>query len=243
MNWEKQRFWEIDLLRGIAVIMMITYHILFDLDFLGIISFPFQSISFRLFLYPIGTLFLVLVGVSLVFGYNKYKFEHEHYPPFKKYLKRGLFLFILALVITLATWIYPHEGFILFGVIHCISISIILSYFFISRPKIALFIGLLLVSIGIFFMNITISNPYLFWLGLKTSSFYTLDFFPLLPWFGIVLIGLFIGQKIYLPLNRRYRSVQITPLPFKPLTFLGRNSLIIYLVHQPVLFAILFVLF
>jgi uncharacterized membrane protein len=243
MNREKQRFWEIDLLRGIAIIMMITYHILFDLDFLGIISFPFQSISFRLFLYPIGTLFLVLVGVSLVISYNQYKLEHGHSPPFKKYLKRGVFLFFLALVITLVTWMYPHDGFILFGVIHCIGISIILSYFFISKPKISLFTGLLLLIIGIFFMNITISNSYLFWLGLKTSSFYTLDYFPLLPWFGIVLIGLFIGQKIYLPLQRKYNAVQITPLPFRALTFLGRNSLIIYIVHQPVLFAILFVLF
>lgn len=243
MKEKLQRYWEIDSLRGIAVIMMIVYHVLFDLDFLHIINFPLQTIWFRLFLYPIGTLFLLLVGVSLVLSYNRYTQKNEIVPPFTKYFNRGIILFLLALLITVLTWVYPHEGFIVFGVIHCIGLSVILAYFFISKPEISLITGFVIVLLGIYFMNITVSNPYLFWLGLKTPSFYTLDYFPLLPWFGVILIGVFIGQCIYPLLEKKYMMRQKTPRVFKPITVLGKNSLIIYLLHQPILYALLFILF
>lgn len=243
MRQKKQRFWEIDLLRGIAVIMMIIYHILFDIDFLTIYTLSLHHISFQIFLYPIGTLFLLLVGISLILSYNQYQNMQKQTPPFKKYFTRGIILFFLALGITGVTWIYPHEGFIVFGVIHCISISIILSYPFITKPKIALILGSILIFIGVWFSTITVDNPYLFWMGLNTRSFYTLDYFPLLPWFGVVLIGLFSGQKIYPILQNKYQKPQKTPTVFIPLTILGNHSLIVYLLHQPILFGLLFIFF
>ena len=243
MNKKTQRFWEIDTLRGIAVILMITYHILFDLDFLNILSLPLHNLFFRLFLYPIGTLFLLVVGISLVLSYKRYIQKQNQTPSFSKYLKRGGFLFFIALFITVLTWIYPHEGFIVFGIIHCIGISIILSYLFISKPNISLVFGFIFVILGIYFALITILNPYFFWIGLKTPSFYTLDYFPLLPWFGVVLIGLFVGQKIYPTLQSKYGKQQHTPTVFRPISFIGRYSLVIYLLHQPILFGVLFILF
>jgi uncharacterized membrane protein len=97
--------------------------------------------------------------------------------------------------------------------------------------------------VGILFSTITISNPFLFWIGLKTPSFYTLDYFPLLPWFGVVLIGLFLGQKIYPALQAKYLKKQQNPLLLNPIVFIGKHSLIIYIVHQPILFILLFFLF
>ena len=191
MKNETQRYWEIDFLRGIAVIMMIAYHIFFDLDFLGIISIPLDHPAFRLFLYPIGTLFLMLVGFSLVLSYQRYHSQNGVNPPVEKYLKRSVSLFSIALLITGLTWLYPHDGFIVFGVIHCISLSILITYFFIEKPMISLVTGLIIVGIGLFFSTMYISNPYLFWMGIKTSSFHTLDYFPLFPWLGVVLIGVY----------------------------------------------------
>jgi len=242
MNEKKQRFWEIDSLRGIAVIMMIIYHVLFDLNFLHIVSVPLHTIWLRIFLYPIGTLFLLLVGISLVLSYNSYKNQHTRIPPFYKYFKRGIFLLSLALFITGLTWIYPHEGFIVFGVIHCISISIILSYYFISKPFSAFIVGIGSVLLGMYFLTLSVSNPYLFWLGLTTNSFYTLDYFPLFPWFGIVLIGIFIGQTMYPTLLVTHSKKQEIPPFLKPISYLGKHSLLIYLLHQPILFGILFLL-
>jgi len=243
MNKNTQRFWQIDVVRGIAVILMIVYHILFDLNFLNIFSLPLHNLFFRLFLYPIGTLFLLVVGISLVFSYKRYIQKQNQTSLFSKYLKRGAILFFVGLLITLFTWIYPHEGFIVFGVIHCIGISIILSYPFISKPNISLLLGSFFVILGIYFSMITITNPYFFWIGLKTTSFYTLDYFPLLPWFGVVLIGLFLGQKIYPKLLLKYRTPQHIPSAFMPISFIGRYSLVIYLLHQPILFGLLFILF
>ena len=243
MSQKTLRFWEIDLLRGIAVVLMIIYHIMFDLTFLNILIFPLHSIPFRLFLYPIGSLFLLLVGISLVLSYQRYKNKTNIDPPFTKYLKRGLFLFFLALIITLLTWIYPHNGFIVFGVIHCISISIILSYWFIPHPDISLPMGVILISIGIFLTTITTKNPYLFWIGLTTSSFYTLDYFPLLPWLGVVLIGIFLGQHFYPRLAKENITFQKPPKIARPITFLGEHALIIYLLHQPILFGLLYFFF
>lgn len=243
MQQNTQRYWEIDFFRGIAIIMMITYHILFDLSFLQILSFSLHSTPFLIFLYPIGTLFLLLVGISLVLSYRRYKDKNKKYPPFTKYLKRGSFLFLIALVITIITWFYPHEGFIVFGVIHCIGISIILSYWFIPKPNIALPVGIILIILGIMIRNLTTTNPYLFFLGITTPSFYTLDYFPLIPWLGIILIGIFLGQYLSPYLEKKYITVQIQPQLTIPITFLGKHSLTIYLVHQPILFAILYLFF
>ena len=238
-----QRYWEIDFFRGLAIIMMISYHILFDLYFLQILSLPLRSIPFLLFLFPIGTLFLLLVGISLVLSYHRYNIKNKMYPPFKKYLKRGSFLFSIALMITIITWIYPHEGFIVFGVIHCIGISIILSYWFISKPQISLAAGIIFILLGILFRTLSTTNPYIFWLGITTSSFYTLDYFPLIPWFGVVLIGIFLGHQLLPYLEKKHSIHQNQPKPTIPITFMGKHSLLIYLVHQPILFAILFLFF
>ncbi len=243
MDQTQQRYWQIDTARGIAVLLMITYHTLFDLDYLHIVSLPLRSFGVRILLYPIGSLFLVLVGFSLVLSYKRYLEFNKSIPPFSKYVKRGLFLFFLALAITIVTWIYPHEGFIVFGVLHCISLSIILSYWFIPRPTFALTTGGFLIILGVFFNQITISSPYLFWIGLKTKSFYTLDYFPLLPWLGVVLIGVFIGQKMYPHLKKGHGNLKKTSKIVTPFEFLGRNALILYFVHQPVLFGILFLIF
>ena len=243
MKQNTQRYWEIDFFRGIAIILMITYHILFDLSFLQIISFPLHSTPFLIFLYPIGTLFLLLVGISLVLSYQQYNIKNKKYPPFIKYFKRGLFLLIIALFITIVTWIYPHNGFIVFGVIHCIAISIILSYWFIPKPILALSVGGMIIILGILIRAFSTTNPYLFWLGITTPSFYTLDFFPLIPWLGVVFIGIFFGHHLYLYLEKKYTKNQTQPKFTRPLTILGKHSLIIYLVHQPILFAILYLLF
>jgi len=243
MKLKTPRFWEIDGARGIAVIMMIVYHIFFDLNFLQIVSIPLTSLSFQLFLYPIGSLFLFIVGISLVLSYQTYEKKHLRIPAFSKYFWRGVFLFLIALLITLATWIYPHQGYIVFGVIHCISVCIILSYWFISKPIFSLFIGCIIVVLGVIFAQVTIESPYLFWLGLRPAGFYSLDYFPLCPWFGVVLIGIFTGTYLSPILQQKYRCSQTIPTLAHPFVFLGKHALLIYIIHQPVIYGVLYLLF
>ncbi|MCX6665379.1 MAG: heparan-alpha-glucosaminide N-acetyltransferase [Euryarchaeota archaeon] len=235
------RFWEVDLFRGIAISMMIIYHFLFDLNFIKNYQIPLHSLPFLLFLYPIGTLFLLLVGISLTISYNKAQNSLSQKQIFLKFIRRGLFIFGLGLLVTVVTWILLPRGFIVFGVLHCIGLSVILAYPFL-RFKFSLFIpGILFVILGIILRSIQFNFSWFLWLGFIPYHFYTLDYFPLLPWFGVVLIGIMLGNYLY-PCGKRRSKINdySKKLPVKGLCFLGRHSLIIYLVHQLILVGIIY---
>ena len=83
-----ERFWEIDTLRGIAIILMVSYHLLFDLTYFGIYSTDLSALPVLLFLYPIGTLFLLLVGISLTISYSRVQKNFSKQQVHLKFLKR-----------------------------------------------------------------------------------------------------------------------------------------------------------
>ena len=233
---KSKRLWEIDAFRGIAIIMMIIYHIIFDLNYFGIYKINIYFPPLRIFLYSIGTIFLLIVGISLHLSFLKNQIK-------VKYVKRGLMIFFIGILITIITWSYPHDGFIVFGVLHCIGLSIILSYPFLRLFYINLILGISLILIGIFLTQFSFNFNYLLFLGFRPSGFYTLDYFPLLPWFGVVLIGIFIGKLFYKKDQINAKSSYLSEtFAVKKLTFLGRHSLIIYLIHQPILIAIILAL-
>jgi uncharacterized membrane protein len=239
-----ERFWEIDTLRGIAILMMITYHFIFDLNFFGFTSTDLNSLPVLLYIYPVGTLFLLLVGISLTLSYSRVKHTLTKNQLRIKFFKRGSSIFGLGLLITLATWVYPHNGFIVFGVLHCIGLSILLAYPFIQSRFPAFLVGLLCISIGVVLrITVTVDFPWLLWLGFIPTQFYTLDYFPLLPWFGVVLIGIFLGNSLYQNNTRSFRLEDHSRFIINRLfCFLGRNSLIIYLLHQLIIVGILYLL-
>ena len=178
----------------------------------------------------------MLVGISLSLSYSRVE-EYKNKKQLRlKFILRGLKIFGLGLSITIVTWFYIQDGFVLFGVLHCIGLSIIIAYPFLRFKIRNLIIGILLVSVGVYLKTLTFNFGWLLWLGFKPSQFYTVDYFPILPWFGVVLIGIFIGNTLY-PFNkRRFKIKDISQLKFvKFFCFLGRKSLIIYFLHQPIL--------
>jgi len=127
MNSKKsERFWEIDFLRGIAISLMVVYHLGFDLHYFVGINLAFNSLSWQIFQIFIASLFLLLVGVSMSLKYSK----HENIK-FSSFLKRGSQVFALGLLITLVTYFFT-DGPIWFGILHLIGASIILGYFFLK---------------------------------------------------------------------------------------------------------------
>ncbi len=193
MNKTKnERFWEIDLLRGIAIIMMIIFHILFDLVFLDIVKINLYSGLNLLFLYSIGTIFILLVGVSLSISHSRVINVLSKRQIWLKFIKRGIMIFSLGLVITIFTWLYLRNGFIIFGVLHCIGLSIIFSIPFLKNKFINLFLGVILVFIGIFLKTMIFDTNWFLWLGFVPRGFYTVDYFTILTWFGVFLICIFI---------------------------------------------------
>jgi uncharacterized membrane protein len=240
-----ERFWEIDFLRGIAIILMIVYHLIFDLNYFGVYTTDLDSLPVLLFLYPISTTFLLLVGISLTVSYSRaqQKLSKRQLP--LKFLRRGAGVFGLGLIITLVTWVYPHDGFIVFGVLHCIGLSILLAYPLIRFRNLSLVLGVLCIILGVYLrITVVVDFPWLLWLGFVPSHFYTLDYFPLLPWFGVVLIGIFIGNSLY---QNNLRTFEVKDhsrfIASRMLCFFGRYSLIIYLLHQLIIVGLLYVLF
>lgn len=241
----KGRFWEVDLTRGLAVIMMIVFHFVYDLDYFGIRSSNISTGFWFYFARATAGLFILLVGISLVLSTSRAEMQGKRGQIFAGLLKRGLWIFFLGAIVTLATYILVGDGFIVFGILHFIGISIILAYPFLSlRPRaMNLVFGAAAIAIGLFLQARSYPTPWLLWLGLAPEGFYTLDYVPIFPWFGVVLIGIFLGGVLYGGYRRNFPLPDISgSFSARLLCIMGQNSLIIYLVHQPLIVATLVLL-
>jgi len=232
------RFREIDATRGIAILMMVLFHTVFDLNFFMILPVNISTGFWRWFAMATASLFLLVVGISLVVSRARSAAKLSGFALTKKFLFRGAGIFALGLFVTLATWLYLHEGFILFGILHLIGVSVILSVLFFRFGKYNILLGLLFIAGG-FFIG-TLQGPvWLLPLGIYPSSFTSVDYTPLIPWFGVVLAGLGVGEFLYSGGVRQFTVPHLPDRIVRPLSFLGRYSLVIYLVHQPVIILLL----
>jgi uncharacterized membrane protein len=238
----QRRLWEIDVLRGIAVVAMVLYHFTYDLAYFGLFDLKFFTAGVGLDIgRTIGTSFIFLVGLSLTLSYRRAAIGASGCKLFRKYLGRGVRIFSYGLLITLVTWIFVPRAAIVFGVLHLIGVSIILAYPFLEvrLPNVVLGIGCIIL--GLYLRNFSVDHSWLVWLGTK-PNFSMLDYWPVFPWFGVVLLGVFTGNTVYGG-QRKRAGHAVPPLSaIRPLTFLGRHSLPIYLVHQPILLAALILL-
>jgi uncharacterized membrane protein len=240
-----ERFWEIDLLRGIAIVMMIAFHVVFDLDYFGAASVLTVHSGFWFYVArATATTFLLLVGISLTLSYSRaLRHQHSEKPLFRKYLTRGLKIFSWGLLITVTTWIFLREGFVIFGILHLIGIAIVLAYPLLPLRSGNLVLGTGFIALGVAVKHVTVGSPWLLWVGLTPTNFYTIDYFPLLPWFGVVLIGVFLGNSLYSNYTRHFNLYDLSHCAvIRLFVFLGKHSLFIYLLHQPVLIAVLYLL-
>ena len=152
-----------------------------------------------------------------------------------RFVRRGLEIFSFGLAITLTTYLFFPEGTILFGILHFIGISTILSIPFLAMRKKGFFLGLLAAIAGFYLQTMEFDFPWLVWLGFMPKNFYTFDYFPIFPWFGLILLGICLGNRFYTNGKRIFRINEPESGFIKSLALIGRNSLIIYLFHQPLL--------
>lgn len=251
----EERFWEIDLLRGLAVVMMIVYHFVLNYSWL------FGKVPYELFWFFFGrltsTAFITLVGLSLTISYSRAsKTTKNERKIFTKYLKRGIKILCLGLIVTVASYLWLSSGFILFGILHFIGVSIILAYpFLLFRKKFGLqnsnavnFISAIaFIIIGLVFGTFTVAFPWLLPIGITPAVFYTYDYFPIFSWFSLVLVGLYLGNSLY-PDGKRsvamkfFERIKIENPLTKLMCFLGRHSLAIYFMHAPILILIFYIM-
>lgn len=229
---------EIDILRGLAIVLMILFHGTFDLQHFGNLNLNFPSSYWTIMPELIGSLFFSLVGLS---AWLKYKSNPNS---FKISLhKRGIFLLAVALGISVSTYWFSPETTVYFGALHCIGLSLLLLPFFANHFRWAWLWGIIFIFLGLILWQFKVSFLYLIWLGIAPFSGTGGDWFSLFPYLGVVLIGFWLGQFLY-PLHKpihHFLSQAITQrYLFRGLAFLGKHSLIIYVIHQPILIGILY---
>lgn len=241
------RFWEVDAARGVAIIMVVLYHLIYDLDTFGGYGVESTSGFWGVFADVTAFIFVFLVGVSLSISSSKAKATGlPGRDSFGKYLKRGVRIFAYGMLITLAFWAFGLGGAVIFGILHLIGVSIVLAYPFRNLGVLNMVFGALLVILGLYigaqgFVVDGAPGIMLAPLGVIPADLLMPDYRPLLPWFGVVLFGLVAGDAIYGGESPRRKPGKSSPRSTVsgPLGFLGRHSLFIYLVHQPILIATL----
>ena len=210
----------LDLMRGIAIIMMILFHFIYDLNFFDYTNIPLSDFWLTdYWRYLIVFLFLNSVGISLVIAYGK-SFS------LNKFIKRLALLGIAALLVSVGTYFSSPVDWVYFGILHLIWTGTLIAIFFIQLPKISLFIAAL-----IFVFKVFLNLPDLSFLSVLLSDYLPLssvDFYPLFPWIAFIFTGIYLGH------NPIYKKIFFMKLPL--LQLIGQHSLIIYLLHQVILF-------
>jgi uncharacterized membrane protein len=233
------RYWEIDALRGVAIVWMIGFHLTWDLVTYGLVRVHMGRGPWPWFSRIIATMFLTLVGISLVISDSRRRGPGR----FRKYLLRGLSILGFGLVITGVTYLFLGRAFVVFGILHLIGFSIVAAYPFLGYRLrwVSLPIGVALLVAGSYLNRQTALVPWFIPLGVNEIGRPMADWYPILPWFGMVLIGIWLGHTLYTGGQRQFALVDRSGLPvIRELAFLGRHALLIYLVHQPVLVGIVF---
>lgn len=220
----------IDALRGIALCLMFAYHFAFDLRFYRVIAADFEHDPFWLgFRAVIVSAFMALVGVSLVLA-------DRAGAPTAHFWRRIGVIALCAIAASAGSWLLFPRSFIYFGMLHCIAVASVLARPLVRRPAIALAVGVVVVVAGVAWSHPAFDARGLSWLGFTTTKPATEDYVPLAPWAGIALAGIALGHAV-----ARRDFVALTPLAAGPawLAWLGRHSLAVYMVHQPMLLGVL----
>jgi uncharacterized membrane protein len=240
------RFWEVDAARGIAIVMVVLYHLVYDLDKFGGYRIESTSGFWGLFADTSASAFVFLAGLSLTLSYARASaVPRSGRGLFAKYLRRGLRIFSYGMLITVVLWVLGF-GTVIFGILHLIGLSIVLAYPFIKLRFPNLLLGLSVVALGVYVQIEGLSaggaaGIVLAPLGVVPEGLFMPDYRPLLPWFGLVLLGLFFGNVAYGSWRKKAPDVR-GPAYAALFSFLGRHTLLIYLIHQPILIAVLWAL-
>lgn len=237
-----QRFWEVDYWRGIAIFMMILFHAVFDLAYSGVYPINVNSGPWRLLAISTASLFLILVGVSLSLSGARAARVMDARGFIIKFLRRGAGLMVIGFLITLVTLVVVPREPIIFGILHLIGFSVMISPLFLRHPWECLIAALVIIPAG--WIISSLHGPlWLAWLGITPPGFASLDYTPVFPWLGVVLVGVFIGHLFYPGGERRFR-IPDRNFPGKAcVSLIGRHSLAIYILHQPVLILLISLFF
>ncbi len=215
MNTSVRYPW-LDVLRTFAIVLMIIFHFCYDLDLFGYVDIDFQGDLFWMW-FPCFIVFLFLLSVGL-------SLRQAHHPQWRwrAFWKRWIKIAAAALAVSGATYIVFPQHWVYFGTLHNIAINSLLCLPFLAHPRLALAVAIAIIAADL-------SGVEWPWLLLSHPS---VDYIPPLPWLAWVLLGIYLhsigAHRLPFPQGRFWRA----------LTWPGRHSLLIYMLHQVALYGL-----
>lgn len=218
-----QRSVFVDVLRGIAIILMIIFHFAYDLTVFDYANYNTNTdLEWRIFRALIVSCFLLAVGMSSFLAYAGGVNIRKLLLGFSK-------LLIVALLISLSSYFMYPKHWVYFGIIHFIALALPFSILFLGRPVLSVFIAVMML-VGYFCDWLSMQVIWQWSVVHLGIPKHTVDLVSFTPWFALVLLGTVVMHFKLVPelsLNDVTRKI----------AFLGRHSLLIYVIHQPLLFA------
>lgn len=227
MSEKKERIWELDALRGLCILGMIAVHFCFDLQAFGGLRLDLPD--WFLFMQQYGhVLFILISGICATLA--------------RKTARRGLIVLGAGLLVSYVTLMLEFLGGffglgIWFGILHLLGVCMLLYPAFRHLPYWALLaLGALCLALGVCFSRLSVGTPFLLALGLRPSRLFAgSDYFPIFPHLGWFLIGAALGKTLYRRQKTLLPGVPARNPIRRALCLIGRHSLEIYLLHQPIL--------
>ncbi|GHA38598.1 membrane protein [Devosia pacifica] len=233
----RRRFALVDITRGVALIAMVVYHLFWDLSYFRFIASDVgYDPAWVLFARSILAVFLFLVGVGLVLGHGRGGIH------WRSFWRRWVFVVGGALAISVATWFAFPQSFVYFGVLHAIALFSLMGLAFVRTPLwLAAGVAAVVIVLPFFYSDAMFNEKAWSWIGFWQVPPPTNDLVPVFPGLGVVLLGV-VATRLVLSSAWAPRLEAIAPAGRLPrlLAWLGRWSLLLYLVHQPILLGLVY---
>lgn len=230
-------------MRGLLIVLVVFYHLFYTMAMMFSIEWSQKPFSVMLKWQPIlPAMFILISGISFQLSRSN--------------IKRGLILGVISAAITVILLLFMPSQIIWFGILHFLAVMNI-GFGLIKKhiDKTPALFGIILFSI-LFILTYNVHRGYLgiegIWsyklpeilyqtnitapIGFYSENFYSSDYCPILPWIFMFLIGTILGRYV------KNLPEALARTHIKPLAFIGRHTLIIYLVHQPIIVGALYLI-
>ncbi|MBO6816740.1 MAG: DUF1624 domain-containing protein [Rhizobiaceae bacterium] len=225
----------LDLARGVALIAMTVFHFGFDLELLGFREPGYiNQPHWKYFARVIASSFLFLAGFGLYLA-------HARAIRWQAWRMRMAKILAAAMLITIATYFATPDQYIFFGILHQIGFASLAGLLFLRwHWAILVLLAVVVFLLGQYGRTDALNMPFLYWTGLSGIRPVSSDYVPVFPWFSAPLLGIAFAK---LAAKRDWLTILARPkadaVLYKPLKFIGRHSLVFYLLHQPVMLALM----